>query len=80
MEKYNEMSEQQNHKCKICGKIDEQNKQLCVDHYHSTGKIRGLLCHKCNRALGAFKDNIDIIENAIKYLKDTMERDSFDVI
>jgi hypothetical protein len=43
---------------------------LAVDHCHTTGKIRGLLCSKCNPALGAFNDNIEILNSAIKYLKE----------
>ncbi len=70
MEEYDSMSEKQNHKCKICNELDKQNKRLCIDHCHVTKKVRGLLCHKCNRALGQFKENIAIIENAINYLKE----------
>lgn len=60
----------QSSKCAICG-IHEKNtdkKSLCVDHDHTTGKIRGLLCDDCNVALGRFKDNIDNLKNAIRYL------------
>ncbi len=50
--------------CKICGsKIG-----LVVDHCHTTNKVRGILCQKCNSGLGFFKDNIDSLNNAIKYL------------
>lgn len=64
----------QNHLCKICNlpgfKLDPRSKTLLVvDHCHSTGKVRGLLCHNCNRALGLFKDNTNSIENALNYLK-----------
>lgn len=55
--------------CQICKKKD-QKKALAIDHCHSTGVIRGLLCDNCNRALGLFKDNIDNLKNAIKYLKE----------
>lgn len=40
----------------------------CVDHCHETNKVRGLLCHHCNTALGLFRDNKDVLANAIKYL------------
>jgi hypothetical protein len=41
---------------------------MCIDHCHTTGKVRGLLCHACNRALGNFGDNIANLEQAIIYL------------
>jgi hypothetical protein len=44
-------------------------KYLAVDHCHKTGKIRGLLCHYCNIALGGFKDSIESLKKAIKYLE-----------
>ncbi len=42
---------------------------LHVDHCHATGKIRGLLCYNCNDGLGRFKDDIEVLEKAIDYLK-----------
>jgi len=52
--------------CFICNKKSEK---LCLDHNHKTGKIRGLLCSKCNYGLGLFQDNIDFLKNSIKYLE-----------
>lgn len=67
---YKLMLENQQHKCKICNKHkNEFKKQLAVDHCHSTGRIRGLLCEKCNVGLGSFKDNIEVLTQAIEYLK-----------
>jgi hypothetical protein len=69
-EQYKLMLEQQNYKCGICN-IEQKNapsSELCVDHCHSTGEVRGLLCHPCNRVLGHFKDNLSIIRNATIYL------------
>jgi len=40
-----------------------------VDHNHTTGKVRGILCQQCNQAIGLFKDNIFIIEKAAEYLE-----------
>jgi hypothetical protein len=42
---------------------------LCVDHSHRTGKVRGLLCIECNTGLGRFEDKLQILINAIHYLK-----------
>lgn len=60
----------QNYSCKLCGihENSEKHNRLHVDHCHTTGKYRGLLCGPCNRALGLLKDNIQTIQNAIKYL------------
>jgi hypothetical protein len=55
--------------CQICKTIDSR-RALCIDHNHTTGEVRGLLCDNCNRALGFFKDSIDNLNNAVKYLKE----------
>ena len=54
--------------CDIC-KIDLEGKKKCIDHNHETGKVRGVLCHSCNVALGHFRDDTELIQKAIKYLK-----------
>ena len=41
-----------------------------IDHCHSTGKFRGLLCKQCNWGIGNLKDNIEILKNAIRYLNE----------
>jgi hypothetical protein len=60
----------QDYKCKICGKIHEWTAygKLCVDHDHETGEVRGLLCTHCNRGLGAFKDDPELLNKAIQYV------------
>lgn len=56
--------------CEICGDPPPKHrKYLAVDHCHTTGKIRGMLCDACNTALGKFKDDIALMEKAIDYLK-----------
>lgn len=71
IEEFENMLKLQNNTCKICPtKHLDNNKSLHVDHDHETGEIRGLLCDKCNRGLGYFKDNADFLESAIKYLND----------
>ena len=52
--------------CDICGKAYVK---ADVDHCHTTGKFRGLLCGECNKGLGLFYDNIDTLNRAIKYLE-----------
>lgn len=71
LEEYETMSEIQNHVCYICGKteMNNKNKVLCVDHCHETNKIRGLLCGLCNAGIGHFKDDINLLKQAIKYLQ-----------
>ena len=68
---YNYMLEKQEGCCSICGiHISELGvENLYVDHNHKNGNVRGLLCSNCNLGIGHFKDNIDLLENAIKYLK-----------
>ena len=67
---YLQMLEQQDNKCAICLTSDaDLEKLLSVDHCHTTGRVRGLLCNNCNLALGNFKDSITNLEQAIKYLK-----------
>ncbi len=56
--------------CGICQKDKLDFKMsFAVDHCHTTGKVRGLLCSKCNTALGLFNDDIKIMKRAIQYLK-----------
>lgn len=68
-EDYEHMLQLQNEKCAICGKpLSENGKRFSVDHDHISGKVRGLLCSRCNLALGYVKDNIDTLHNMIDYL------------
>jgi len=70
LEQYNEMLEKQGGTCALCDKTESNpHKRLCIDHDHTTGKIRALLCDNHNRALGLFKDSIEDLEKAIQYLK-----------
>lgn len=69
-ERYNEMFSEQEGRCAICGKHQEELKLvLGVDHDHSTGEIRGLLCGPCNRNIGSLKDDPDLLQKAIDYLR-----------
>jgi Autographiviridae endonuclease VII len=62
---YEQMIEQQGGKCKIC---DSLMPIPCVDHCHETGKIRGLLCPRCNGGLGQFGDSRTLLYRAAGYL------------
>jgi hypothetical protein len=83
IDQYASLFEKQSHKCKICG-LEETRKgksgdiaPLCVDHCHlcrdngylGLNNVRALLCHECNKGLGGFKDNIDLLKSAIQYLE-----------
>jgi hypothetical protein len=71
--------ESQNHLCAICllpetVKMHGRIRKLSVDHCHESEnngdmKIRGLLCSRCNIAFGAFRESIEILQNAILYAK-----------
>ena len=68
-DQYNELFILQEGKCLICGTHQsELDRALCVDHDHTTNKIRGLLCGNCNSGLGFFKENINLLLRAINYL------------
>jgi len=70
LDDYEQMLIKQGGCCAICNISPLQlTKALAVDHCHITLKIRGLLCVNCNHALGKFKDDINILTNAIKYLE-----------
>jgi len=64
---YQQMFKGQKGKCAICDKTVLG--RLHIDHCHSTQAVRGLLCGPCNRGLGLFKDDTDIMQKAIHYLK-----------
>lgn len=70
------MLEQQDHKCPICGVTIGigANYTAVVDHCHTTGEIRGMLCDLCNRGLGHYQDSPSIMVKAAEYLKRTTTR------
>ena len=69
LEQYDEMFENQNGVCMICGGINSNGRRLAIDHNHETGKVRDLLCGNCNHFIGQAKENIIILQSAINYLK-----------
>jgi len=70
LEQYQEMLEQQDGVCKICGKENPNGQRLAVNHNHVTGKIRKLLCAVCNAALSRLEKDRDWGKKAIEYLNE----------
>lgn len=70
LDQYNQLLEQQEHRCAICLKHeDECKKRLAVDHNHKTGEIRGLLCNHCNhRVVGRHTDG-DVLRKIADYVE-----------
>ena len=68
VEDYEQMLEDQNGGCYICGKKPEGKRALDIDHDHTTGKVRGLLCSNHNRALGLLGDDISLMLRSVEYL------------
>lgn len=61
---FNQMFTKQKGRCAIC----LQEKPLVIDHSHNPNRVRGLLCHSCNKGLGCFYDNPSYLENAKEYV------------
>jgi len=73
-----EMAEAQGHTCPLCQKVCARSERpksgLHVDHDHSTGKVRGLLCGPCNRTLGKLGDSVEGIELFLSRARAYLER------
>lgn len=68
-EMYLSMIAKQGGGCAICGASESTGgRRLAIDHCHITGKVRGVLCEKCNFGLGHFADDPNLLKNAIAYL------------
>lgn len=69
LEDYSRILNDQGGGCAICGSsVDVAGRKLAVDHCHSTGMVRGILCSHCNRGLGFFRDDPERLRAAIRYL------------
>ena len=81
-ERYKDMMRTQNHVCAICKNPEKieispkskysseaESRSLAVDHDHKTGKVRGLLCGRCNIMIGFAQDSVEILKSAVKYVK-----------
>jgi hypothetical protein len=67
-EEYDTLVDKQGGMCAICGVVPSTKQGLCVDHNHTTGKVRGLLCRTCNLGLGHFGDSVQRLQAALQYL------------
>lgn len=65
LEQFNQKCLEQQNRCAICKEV----KTLCVDHCHKTQIVRGLLCHRCNLALGLFHEDLNLLAEFKKYLE-----------
>jgi hypothetical protein len=65
---YDRMFDAQGGVCAICGEARPEERTLHVDHDHETGVIRGLLCFRCNNALGDFREEYALFQRAADYL------------
>ena len=74
-EQHKKMLEEQRGRCAICGNAQPCGRRLCVDHHHASGAVRGLLCFRCNRALGALRDSPSLLRTAADYLERTGRHD-----
>ena len=70
---YRKRLKQQRNGCATCGSVNPKGRGVTrkfnVDHCHKTGKVRGLLCTCCNRALGLVGDRVSTLKRMIKYLE-----------
>jgi len=67
LEEYDKILNEQKSVCAICKRKPKQ--RLSIDHNHKNGKVRGLLCYKCNAAIGMTNEDITILKSIIKYLR-----------
>jgi hypothetical protein len=77
LELFQQMFENQEGLCGVCGCLMNNaklvsNSKCCVDHCHNTGVVRGLVCHACNKGMGALKDDPWILQGAVNFLQTPM--------
>ena len=70
---YYNLLESQNGVCGLCKSefkdTDKNRKDMVIDHCHATGKVRGILCRKCNTGLGLFNEDPDLLLKSYEYIK-----------
>jgi hypothetical protein len=68
-EQYEAALEECNGCCQICGEAESTGRRLSIDHCHTTQENRGLLCQRCNTAIGMLIDDTNLLENALTYVR-----------
>jgi hypothetical protein len=68
LEQFEQMKIAQGNACAICRQEPQNERELVVDHDHSTGEIRGLLCYGCNSAIGHLKEDPELFLKAYEYM------------
>lgn len=71
-DKFLDILNEQKNKCAICDKPFKSKRVTFIDHDHNDGKVRGLLCPKCNTILGLCYDDVEILKSAILYIEKTV--------
>lgn len=74
LEEYDRMLAEQGGRCGICGRQPTRGVSLHVDHCHLTGRVRGILCFRCNNALGDFDHDTTLVTAAARYLQTAEEQ------
>ena len=71
LEQFEELLRAQNNRCRICSQEFSTKGRFrpCVDHCHSVGHVRGLLCQNCNTAIGLLSNSVTRVERLLKYLR-----------
>ncbi len=68
IEQYDALLSEQGGACAICGRKPRPDISLHLDHDHQTGQVRGILCFRCNNALGDFDDDASLLQQAVAYV------------
>jgi hypothetical protein len=74
LDQYHALAESQSFQCAVCDREPTPIKKVgsgdgfVIDHCHSTGKVRGLLCHSCNVAIGHLQESAEVVMSAARYL------------
>lgn len=72
-EEWDRLHDLQLGRCAICLLPLVETKHIHVDHEHATGRIRGLLCNRCNIAIGYARENVEVLQRAIQYLQSSKQ-------